>query len=774
MKRILLAVLVVLGGCRAVPADSPYDVVWTSPSADASASMPCGGGDIGLNVWVEDGDVLFYLAQSGTFDENNTMLKLGRVRLRLDPPLPSEEFSQALRLNRGCVEIGAGLEKDRVDLQLWVDVFKPVVHLQMHSDQPRTATLSYESWRYEDRLLRKNESFQNTYKWQPPGGLQMKADRIEAGEDELLFYHRNPVHTIVDATVDQQGMSDVRDGLFDPVSARISGGLIDAPAFRFAGTSDGNYIDTPYRAWNYVSAPKRSFEVRIGLHTAQQEPADWEKQLRSTLASVRSAADRRSSEKWWPERWQRSFIEIFPDGAGEDASAERAAAWRVGRNYALFRYQLACNAYGQWPTKFNGGLFTFDPVFVNPQRPFTPDFRNWGGGTFTAQNQRLVYFPMLKSGDVDMITPQLEFYRNLVYTADYRSKWYWGHDGACFTEQIENFGLPNPSEYGWDRPEGFDAGLEYNKWLEYQWDTALEFCHLAFEAERYAPDAFDLDRYIALPESVLTFYDEHYRYLAAQRGESPLDADGCLRIYPGSGCETYKIADDAASTVAGLRTVAAELAGYWTGRDADRARRWTEFFALLPEVPLRELTTPDGRTVTAIAPARSWERINNSEVPQLYPVWPWRMITPVSEDLELARNTYWYDSDVQSFYTHTGWKQYNIFAACLGLTEEARKLTLLKFADGPHRFPTFWGPGYDWTPDHNWGGTAMIGLQEMLLQADGDRILLFPAWPADWDVHFKLCAPGGVTVEATLSDGAVTQLEVLPTDRRKDIVLMLE
>ena len=91
-----------------------------------------------------------------------------------------------------------------------------------------------------------------------------------------------------------------------------------------------------------------------------------------------------------------------------------------------------------------------------------------------------------------------------------------------------------------------------------------------------------------------------------------------------------------------------------------------------------------------------------------------------------------------------------------------------------YRFPAFWGPGYDWMPDHNWGGTAMIGLQEMLLQTDGDRILLFPAWPADWDVHFKLCAPGGVTVEATLSGGEVTQLDVLPTDRRKDIVLMLE
>ena len=28
-----------------------YDVVWKAPSENASESMPCGGGDIGLNVW---------------------------------------------------------------------------------------------------------------------------------------------------------------------------------------------------------------------------------------------------------------------------------------------------------------------------------------------------------------------------------------------------------------------------------------------------------------------------------------------------------------------------------------------------------------------------------------------------------------------------------------------------------------------------------------------------------------------------------------------------
>ncbi|GHV07537.1 hypothetical protein FACS1894160_0280 [Bacteroidia bacterium] len=68
--------------------------------------MPCGGGDIGLNVWVEKGDVLFYISRSGAFDESNTQLKQGRVRIQLSPnPFEDGAFRQELKLNEGCVLI---------------------------------------------------------------------------------------------------------------------------------------------------------------------------------------------------------------------------------------------------------------------------------------------------------------------------------------------------------------------------------------------------------------------------------------------------------------------------------------------------------------------------------------------------------------------------------------------------------------------------------------------------------------------------------------------
>lgn len=84
-----------------------YNVIWNTPSRNALESMPCGEGDIGMNVWVENGDLLIYLSRSGTFDELNSFPKLGRLRFSLDPNpfLEYQDFKQELKLEEGEVEI---------------------------------------------------------------------------------------------------------------------------------------------------------------------------------------------------------------------------------------------------------------------------------------------------------------------------------------------------------------------------------------------------------------------------------------------------------------------------------------------------------------------------------------------------------------------------------------------------------------------------------------------------------------------------------------------
>jgi len=138
-----------------------YNVVWTAPSKHSGESMPVGSGDIGLNVWVEDGDVLFYVDQSGCVDENGALLKHGRVRISLEPNpfVAGEEFYQVLKLHESCVEItGRADGAPRTTVRLWVEVHRPVVHADVEAAQPVSACATFETWRYQDIFLDQGKS----------------------------------------------------------------------------------------------------------------------------------------------------------------------------------------------------------------------------------------------------------------------------------------------------------------------------------------------------------------------------------------------------------------------------------------------------------------------------------------------------------------------------------------------------------------------------------------------------------------------------------------
>ena len=91
------------------------------------------------------------------------------------------------------------------------------------------------------------------------------------------------------------------------------------------------------------------------------------------------------------------------------------------------------------------------------------------------------------------------------------------------------------------------------------------------------------------------------------------------------------------------------------------------------------------------------------------------------------------------------------------------------------RFRGFFGPNYDWVPDFDHGSVTQLALQTMLVQSVGEKILLFPAWPAErWDVTFRLHLPRQTVVEGELKDGRLLRLAVTPEERRRDVVVLLE
>ena len=810
--RLLALVVILLVAAGQSRADElawldAYDVTWSTQSRSSAESMPCGGGDTGLNVWVENGDLLIYAQRSGCFDENNQYLKLGRLRVRLDPNpfspdssaisstlgAPVYAFRQQLRLRDGRVEITGKSGELSARLLVWADVFNPAIHVEIDAGTPVSVRAAYESWRHVDLDLPNIPSRPRfaALGWDGyPGQITRFRDEIAFQGDTVFFHHRNRNDRLLfDYTVRQQGLETVKDQLADTQRGRTFGGILRGPGFRPAGTIEGKYLLTPFQAWTLASAaPARSHRLELVSHVAQTATLDsWISGLRANLAALPPLAEaREASRRWWEQFWRRSHIVINPD---RPDPASRP--WQIARNYQLFRYQLGTNARGDYPTKFNGGNFTFDPSLVDGGRTHDPDWRAWGGGSFTAQNQRLVHWPMLKAGDADLVTPQIEFYRRALPTAVARVKTYYGHEGALFAEQLENFGLPISAGWGWTEPDAkvrqrgtevpfgdprikgtngpgprtiVERGEQANAYVSYHYESQLEMSYLALERHRFSGG--DLAPDLPLIRQSVRFFDEHYQLRQKMRSGRPLDDAGRLVIFPSTACETYRGARNPADVIAGL---SACLDGLLALDDVlvPHAEKdyYRGFRSRLPALPFGE-----AKGERIIKPAASWNHVQNVECPQFYPLFPFnRFSLADSAMIQVFRDTWTHGTFNKNLVQ--SWHQNGIFFARMGLAAEAADFNARKLADAPRRFPTFWGPGHDWTPDHNWGGSGMIGLQEMLLQTVGEELRVLPAWPKEWDVDFKLHGPRQTVVELSLRSGKIERLVVTPDSRRADLVM---
>jgi len=787
---VFLAAVVLLAPAATAAVDplgelERYNITWTSQSADSGDSMPCVGGDIGLNAWVEDDELLFYIGRMGCRDENGSLLKMGRVRVSMEPNPFAENaaFRQTLQLREGGVEIESdrpGVNKAK--LRLWVEVQRPVIHLEVDSEKPANVTVTYENWRHErielpntGKNLHRGQCLINFDQY--PGEVFVEADDFRREANSIRFWHRmDESRNVFHRLVDTQGLVPIKDRLIDPARNLVFGGELRGHSwhgdkrvpFNFIGETSGEYARTPFKGWRFASAAEsRRHRIDVVTQIDQSESIEsWHAALDETVARVGAVGlgeARQSTQAWWDDFWRRSYIHINP---GRDVSD---TGWRLARNYALFRYMLASGLGGREPIMFNGGVLTFDPVYAGPRfkgSGYTPDHRQWGAA-LTAQNQRCMYWPMLKSGDWDLLRPGFDFYRNGLNNARERTRHYWGHDGCSFTEQTTIQWLPGAMVYGYGgeqfegktrryRPDHIETGIAVNNAVNYIYESQLEWSWMILEYQRFT--GADISEYMPLIEQSVIFYDEHYRMREKSRTGRELTKDGKLHIRPTNTLEGHPGGANPTSVIAGLHQVLTRLIEI--SGEPEKRERWRGILATLPEMPRGEV---DGRTVlkpTTRHDSFSWH------MPAMYPLYPYQMYRLDQPGLALMRDTFLHGIEEKTRMDHRAWTQGVVHFAHLGMAEKAREVLTRKLDDGPYRFPAFWPPAIDHAPDHNWGGMAMVGLQAMRLQTGGEQLLLCPAWPADWDVSFKLHAPNRTVVEASVRDGALEDLEVT-TDRKK-------
>lgn len=160
--------------------------------------------------------------------------------------------------------------------------------------------------------------------------------------------------------------------------------------------------------------------------------------------------------------------------------------------------------------------------------------------------------------------------------------------------------------------------------------------------------------------------------------------------------------------------------------------------------------TGNGRT---FLPAERWSGPpRNVENPELYAVFPYPLCHLASENADTGIRTF-----KTRTHTHdTGWAQDGMQAARLGLANEAGNSVTkrLIISSAYARFPGFWGPGFDWLPDQDQGGSAAHALQLMLLQTHSGTTHILPAWPEEWSVTARLIAPGNRTVNSHYTPGS--------------------
>lgn len=742
-----------------------YNVEWTTPSEDAWGSMPLSGKyGAGANVWVQDGALWMYLAHNYAYDEEGHLLKLGALRITPDNQALNdlESFSQRLDILTGSIHIQARSKKG-TDFQarLWFSDENLIVECK--SAQSSKLDVSFASWRdvtrdtvYIDMGNRINI---------------LRADHVSMETGAISWYHNNAEYP--SRIAEEIGKQNIDPkSICNPAENNVFGGTIvcSSGLFPVSQNVKVNWQSWTGASWNASTASATKHTLVVALRAGNyQKPSGWASEARPLLGKAALKKAWKMNVDRWNEFWNRSHIYVNPGAEPSDS------AWVVGRNYQLFRYMLATNQGGKLPLLFNGGIFTTDnlnhiagnnndEITRGRVDPSTPDLRHWMFCGFMAQNQRWIGWPTILSGDADLLEPSTVFYRMHAASAASRARC-MGAQGMVYPEAIQVWGLT-----WWPTATG-QCGAAH---LKHAFAMMLENAWMTLHG--HTTLGTDISKDIAWIKGVVKFYDSYYRSRTREFCESELVQGGRLNIFPANSIELLVGAQNPTEVVAGLFRISDALTKLPDSLvTADEKKYFANVLKTLPEIAKG---TVDGKEV--ILPAQSYmKEYNLWELPEFYVAWPYRQYSVCHPGTtQILQNTW----DLlpqhrrEKVYRDYSWMPVVVNMAAIGNTAEAARRVTDKLGNfnAQSRFPAFFGPGHDWVPDHNWGGSGMVGLQEMLMAADpyGDgKIFLLPTWPVQWDVDFKLHAPQNTTVEVEVKKGKVVKLNVFPESRRKDIIL---
>ena len=641
-------------------------------------AMPLGTGQTGVVVWAESLLNLQFTRNDswGPAADLRSLLRL-RIEFRADR-VREIDFTQTLDLSTGRISLLYTTEDGKIEIEVFAhrieDVFEIIIN-DLRSEAVGITVIP-EYWRSEvNPLVREGVLY------------FVEENRISAFEE----LNRN------------SGITSAEDNL----KGNSYGSAISL-----------EYGEVPDRLCpSYVSQKSRRHRIIVSCKTVRGESSELLNVLESSIKKALSHSTEEMTlrdEAFWKSFWEKSYIELAPDSSLQPVRA----TWYLNRFFA------ACSMHGKFAPKFNGSVFLYEY-----------DRRYWGGA-YWFQNTRLMYWPLFKSGDQELIVPFFEMYFKALDNVRERVRRVYGHTGAIFLETMHFWGAA--------RAEDARNGEIVNDYIRSYFGGSLELIKMMITFYDYSGDSAFASRMLELAWEIIQFFFQHF----------PI-ANGKLYLSNSAALETWWDADNPADQIAGLRSLLPDLKRI-------SQKLGYEEFAMAFEVALKSVPElPRGKFIYCKGQVRieaegkdfvPAERINhvskeNYEDPELYAVWPYGLLGKGLPEYGHALRTFNERIHKEPKY---GWSQTAIWAARLGLAAEARKLVLDQFAfsanlpGGMMTSPGYCLGGLSEVTDCGYfdaSGAIAIALQEMLLQEHTGRVLTLPAWPDEEPVAFKLLLP---------------------------------
>jgi hypothetical protein len=216
------------------------------------------------------------------------------------------------------------------------------------------------------------------------------------------------------------------------------------------GVSGRNAVirESNERELSLVVAPQRgSFTVWIASAASFQTN---ESVAASALEQLKAAANKgyaalaESNRKSWQDFWRRSFVRLH----SEDGVADE-----IEQYYTYYLYLMAATSRGEFPTKFNGMLWTTGG-----------DRRQWGGQYWGANQSCLYNNALFAANHTELLDPHFDMLSSMLEACSRAAREQWGSQGAFYPETVFFDGLaPLPDDIA---AEMRDLYLLKKPWVE--------------------------------------------------------------------------------------------------------------------------------------------------------------------------------------------------------------------------------------------------------------------------------------------------------------------